>query len=108
MEYANMALVRLFQFVTVVLFTFLVLLYFGLLVFLPFDTAMLLVGILSGVGIPEIASTILAFALMAYLGFLLCKMRALCEMVLSIGIEIALMGHAQFLRFGDMLESVKK
>ncbi len=108
MEFANIALVRLFQFVTVVLFTFLVLGYFWVLIFLPLDVAMLLVGIFSGVGIPEIVSTLLAFAVIGYLGFVLCRMRELYEMVLSIGIEIALIGQAQFLRFGDMLDSIKK
>ena len=108
MEFANIALVRLFQFVTVVLFTFLVLAYFGVLIFLPLDAAMLLIGIFSGVGIPEIVSTLLAFALIGYLGFVLCKMRDLYETILSIGIEIGLIGHAQFLRFGELLESLKK
>lgn len=108
MEFANIALVRLFQFVTVVLFTFLMLIYFGVLIFLPLDAAILLIRIFSGVGIPGIVSTLLVVALIGYLGFVLCKMRDLYEMVLSIGIEIALIGHAQFLRFGDILESVKK
>ena len=108
MEFANIALVRLFQFVTVVLFTCLVVIYFGVLIFLPLDAAMLLAGIFSGFGAPEIVSTLSAIALIGYLGFVLCKMQELCEMVLSIGIEIALIGHAQFLRFGNVLESIKK
>lgn len=106
MKFANIALVKLFQFVTFVLFTFMVLVYFGTLILLPLDAFVLLKNLFSSVGLSGIA-WIIALLLVASAGFFVYKMPDLYRTVLNIGLDLVTFGRAQVKRFEDIAISVK-
>ena len=103
----NIALIRLFQFVVFVLFTFMVMAYRFAMILLPLDAVVMLIKFLSLFGLGGILGAIIAVPAVGYLGLMVYKTPALCQLVVEIGMDLVNTGKARIEAFNKIAETVK-
>lgn len=103
----NVALVRLFQFVVFVLFTFMVMAYTFAMILLPLDAVVMLIKFLSLFGLGGIIGAIIAVPAVGYLGLMVYKTPALCQLIVEIGMDLVNTGKARIEAFNKIAETVK-
>lgn len=103
----NVALIRLFQFVVFVLFTFMVMAYTFAMILLPLDAVVMLIKLFSMFGINAIISTFIAVPAVGYLGMMVYKTPALCQLIIETGIDLVNTGKARIEAFNEIVETVK-
>lgn len=103
----NIALIRLFQFVVFVLFTFMVMAYTFAMILLPLDAVVMLIKFLSLFGLGGILGAIIAVPAVGYLGLMVYKTPALCQLVVEIGMDLVNTGKARIEAFNKIAETVK-
>ena len=103
----NIALIRLFQFVVFVLFTFMVMGYTFAMILLPLDAVVMLIKFLSLFGLGGILGAIIAVPAVGYLGLMVYKTPALCQLVVEIGMDLVNTGKARIEAFNKIAETVK-
>ncbi len=103
----NVALIRLFQFVVFVLFTFMVMAYTFAMILLPLDAVVMLIKFLSLFGLGGIIGAVIAVPAVGYLGLMVYKTPALCQLIVEIGMDLVNTGKARIEAFNKIAETVK-
>jgi hypothetical protein len=103
----NIALTKIFKFITFVLFTFMALVYFGVLLIIPLDIMAQLIKLLHATGLPTVLAVAVGIAALGYLGWVVSRMPALYTLLFNIGIDIATFGNTQIKRFDALIESMQ-
>jgi hypothetical protein len=101
----NVALAKVFKFVTFVLFTFMTLVYFGVLLLLPLDILFQVIRVFHAIGLPTVIAVAIGLGALFYVGKAFLAMPALYELLLDIGKEIINFGHAQIRRFDAIINA---
>ncbi len=103
----NVALIRLFQFVVFVLFTFMVMAYTFAMILLPLDAVVMLIKFLSLFGLGGVIGAIIAVPAVGYLGLMVYKTPALCQLIVEIGMDLVNTGKARIEAFNKIAETAK-
>jgi hypothetical protein len=103
----NVALIRLFQFVTFVLFTFMVMAYSFAMILLPLDAVVMLIKLLSLFGLGGLIGAVIAVPAVGYLCLSVYKMPGLCQLLVEIGVDLVTTGKARIDAFNKIIEAAK-
>lgn len=95
MKWLNLAIIRLFEFITLLLYSFFVLTYFGAFLLLPLDVLSLLIQGAGLIGLPAMVSVPVAMAAVGFLGYQVYRLPKAYQAIVNGGIELANAGRNQ-------------